>query len=115
MASAGHAVGRDVDIDESMKLKNDHYRRTRGGTSRVLEIVCSKCDALICQYQKDGSGNLRRMYLDRMVDPMVSIDKKDLRCSKEHLLGVRIVYAKENREAFRLRADSVKKRIVKNV
>lgn len=97
-----------------MKLKNDKFRKTRGGYSRLLKISCEKCDSLIGLYQKDGSGNLRRMYLDRIIEPMVSIARKDLSCPKGHLLGVKIIYDKEKRLAFRLFVDSVKKKIVKS-
>lgn len=64
-------------------------------------------------YQKDGSGNLRRMYLDRINNPKVSISRKDLTCPKGHLIGVKIIYDKEKRPAFRLFVDSVVKKIIK--
>lgn len=96
-----------------MKLKNDKYKKARGGYSRVLDITCQKCGSSICQYQKDGAGNLRRMYVDRIIDARVSIARKDLTCSKGHLLGVKIIYEKEKRPAFRLFVDSVVKKIVK--
>ncbi|MFA6973414.1 MAG: hypothetical protein WC238_01565 [Parcubacteria group bacterium] len=97
-----------------MKIKNDKYKKSRGGYSRLLEISCEKCGAKICAYQKDGPGNLRRMYLDRIFDPKVSISGKSLQCPKEHLLGVKIIYKKENRPAFRLFVDAVKKNIIKS-
>lgn len=95
-------------------FKNDKYKKARGGYSRLLEIRCEKCDSKIALYQKDGPGNLRRMYLDRIKDPQVTITKKDLSCNNDHLLGVKIIYKKENRPAFRLFVDSVTKKIVKN-
>jgi hypothetical protein len=95
-------------------FKNDKYKKARGGYSRLLDISCQKCNEHICQYQKDGPGNLRRMYMDRIIDPEVSISKKDLSCSEGHLLGVKIIYEKENRLAFRLFVDSVKKKIIKS-
>ncbi len=98
-----------------MKFKNDRFRKNRGGYTRLLKISCSKCDSLICFYQKDGPGNLRRMYVDRIINPVVSISRKDLSCPGKHLLGVRIIYEKEKRPAFRLFVDSVTKRITKNV
>ena len=79
----------------------------------MLNISCQKCGSHICQYQKDGAGALRRMYVDRIFEPSVSIAKKDLSCAKGHLLGVKIIYAKENRPAFRLFVDSVIKKIIK--
>ncbi len=54
------------------------------------------------------------MYHDRIIEPKVSISKKDLSCDKGHLLGVKIIYDKENRPAFRLFVDSIKKKIVKS-
>lgn len=95
-------------------FKNDKYKRTRGGYSRLLSISCQKCGKHICEYQKDGPGNLRRMYIDRIVDPKISISRKDLSCSKNHLIGVKIIYDKKNRPAFRLFVDSVIKKIVKS-
>ena len=96
------------------KLKNDKYKKARGGYSRLLSISCQKCNENICFYQKDGAGNLRRMYIDRIIDPKISILKKDFSCSNHHLLGVKIIYEKEKRPAFRLFVDSVKKKIIKS-
>lgn len=95
-------------------LKNDRYRKARGGRSRLLSISCEKCDATICSYQKDGPGNLRRMYIDRMDDIKTSISNKSLMCPNQHPLGVKIIYEKENRPAFRLFVDAVRKKIVKS-
>lgn len=97
-----------------MKFKSDKYRKNRGGYTRLLQINCEKCNSSVCLYQKDGPGNLRRMYVDRIIDPVVSISRKDLSCSKGHLLGVKIIYKKEDRPAFRLFVDSVVKKIIKN-
>jgi len=94
-------------------FKNDKYKKARGGYSRLLKISCQKCGADICMYQKDDPGNLRRMYIDRISDPKVSISKKDLSCSKGHLLGVKTIYEKEKRPAFRLFVDSVVKKIIR--
>ena len=79
----------------------------------MLLIACEKCGARICLYQKDGPGPLRRMYIDRIKDPVVSLRRKDFTCPKEHLLGVKILYEKESRPAFRLFVDAVTKKIVK--
>src|SRR3989344_4579357 len=95
-------------------LKNDKYRKTRGGYSRLLNISCEKCGTNICLYQKDGPGNLRRMYLDRITEPKVSIVRKDLSCPKGHLLGVKIIYEKKKHPAFRIFVDAVRKKIVKS-
>lgn len=96
-----------------MKFINDKYKKVRGGYSRLLKITCEKCSAEICQYQKDGPGNLRRMYIDRIFNNTVSVSKKDLECSNGHLLGVKMVYEKEKREAFRIFVDAIVKKIIK--
>ena len=94
-------------------FKKDKYKKARGGYSRLLKISCQKCGEYICMYQKDGPGNLRRMYIDRISDSKISLSKKDLSCPKGHLLGVKIIYEKEKRPAFRLFVDSVAKKIIK--
>lgn len=94
------------------KFKNDTYRTARGGWSRLLDITCEKCEQHICFYQKDGPGPLKRMYVDRIIDPIATLEAKFLcgHCQAE--LGMKITYAKEDRLAYRLFQDSVKKRIV---
>lgn len=96
-----------------MELKNDRYKKARGGRSRLLKIACRICGSPICLYQKDGSGALRRMYLDRMNAPAVSLARKSLTCPEGHLLGVKMLYEKEKRPAFRLFVDSVTKKLTK--
>lgn len=94
-------------------IKKDKFHLARGGWFRVLEISCEKCGLLVCKYQKDGPGNLRRMYLDRIIESKISLKKKELKCNSNHLLGIRIIYEKENRPAFRLFVDAVNQKIVK--
>lgn len=98
---------------KSIKFKQDKFRRSRGGYSRLLEIKCEKCHQLLCRYQKDGPGPLKRMYIDRIID-LYAKSGKGLVCHKcGHILGTRYVYEKEKRPAFRLFEGSVKKKIVK--
>jgi hypothetical protein len=97
-----------------MKLKTDKYKTARGGRSRLLQITCQKCSSEICLYQKDGPGNLRRMYIDRIYEPKISLANKGLTCANGHLIGIKIIYEKEGRPAFRLFADSVAKKIIKS-
>ncbi len=94
-------------------FKKDKYKKVRGGYSRLLQISCQKCSKQICKYQKDGPGNLRRMYIDRILENKVPIIDKNLNCSEGHLIGIKIIYEKENRPAFRLFVDSVIKKIIK--
>lgn len=84
-----------------MKFKNDGFRRSRGGNSRFLDILCSKCNKHIAYYQKDGPRILKRMYLDRIIGS--DIIDKNLTCNKcNQVLGVRYIYEKEGRPAIRL-------------
>jgi ribosomal protein S27E len=101
------------------KLKKDKFKSSRGGNSRILDIHCRKCDHIVAIYQKDGPGNLRRMYLDRILSPdelfnLQNLNLKDipeLRCKEcGQILGSPYVYEKENRLAFRLFVDTVIKR-----
>ena len=98
---------------KKIKLKQDKFRKTRGGCSKLLEIRCEKCDELVCHYQKDGPGSLKRMYMDRIISTHADADKR-LICHKcGNVLGLQYIYEKENRPAFRLLRGSVKKKIVK--
>lgn len=103
-------------------FKNDKYKSARGGSSRMLNLHCSKCDNIFAVYQKDGSGNLRRMYMDRIVSPesLVNLQRNDIkdiepiRCDKcGILLAMPYVYMKEKRKAFRVISEAVVKRIKK--
>lgn len=104
-----------------MKLKQDKYRKARGGHSRLLDVHCAKCSEHLFYYQKDGPGILKRTYLDRICNSAkfenlqhLSLDKiPQLVCPKcdEHI-GTPIIYKKENRLAFRLFEGAVSKKIV---
>jgi hypothetical protein len=50
-----------------IKLKNDRFRKTRGGASKLLTLVCGNCRTKLFDYQKDGKGTIIRLYLDRIV------------------------------------------------
>ena len=75
-------------------------------------LSCEKCKNKIAIYQKDGSGILKRLYIDRIVEPKDHSDK-NLVCKKcKTLLGIRIIYAKETRPAYRLFAGAVEKKVI---
>lgn len=103
-------------------FKQDKYKKARGGYSRFLEIKCEKCSNPIALYQKDGSGPLKRMYVDRIFSPEklvklqnVAIKKiPNLTCQKcKEIIGIPYIYKKEGRPAFRLFEGSVTKKIKK--
>jgi len=103
-------------------LKKDKYKSARGGHSRLLNVCCRKCGNIVVVYQKDGPGNLRRLYLDRIFAPDDLVDLQTLKitdiptlkCKKcSEMLGTPYIYPKEKRKAFRLYQDSVIKRLKK--
>ncbi len=109
------------EMDKKHLPKKDRYFKKRGGSFCFLDILCSGCNNYVALYQKDGSGALIRMYLDRIFKPEAfialqkqSCEKKDLpnlQCSNcGSIIGTPMVYEKENRLAFRLvRGAFVKK------
>jgi hypothetical protein len=99
---------------EKIILKNDEYKKSRGGRTYFFNILCQECGRPVCLYQKDGRpGHLRRMYIDRISKNKVPISGKYFNCPDGHLLGLRIIYDRENRPAFRLFVDAVIKKIIK--
>ena len=103
-------------------FKKDKYKTARGGHSRLLNICCRKCESVITIHQKDGPGNLRRLYIDRIFAPaeLTNLQKFSiakipiLKCKKcGEVLGTPCIYIKEKRKAFRLYQDSVIRRLRK--
>lgn len=103
-------------------FKKDKYRQVRGGYSRFLEISCHHCGKMILTYQKDGPGELKRMYLDRIVAPdtlaklqiLPLRDVTELVCPKcKYILAIPYIYSKEKRNAFRLFVGAVDKKVTK--
>ncbi len=103
----------------SPTIKNDKYRKVRGGYTRVFNLACTVCGTHRLMYQKDGPGALERLYLDRILAPAKLAALKKLRsvksvpplvCRKcEEQLGTPIVYKSETRLAYLLRHGKVKK------
>lgn len=103
-------------------LKRDKYKSARGGYSRLLNLHCRKCNTIFAKYQKDGPGNLRRLYMDRIMAPeaLMGLEKKNIKsippikCPKcDFIIGVPYIYKRENRKAFRVFQDSLIKHIKK--
>lgn len=95
-----------------LKFKNDKFKKSRGGYSRWLIISCENCKKPLLIYQKDGPGILKRLYLDRI--PGQNIEPfRNLICKKcKVVIGMPMIYKKEHRQAYRLFAGSVEKKIV---
>ena len=102
-------------------IKRDKFYRSRGSTATIMSITCSRCNMNICTYQKDGTGNLHRIYLDRIISSesffkipeyvrTVSLNElPNLVCSCRNIIAVPMVYKKEGRLAFRLLHGSIHK------
>jgi hypothetical protein len=95
------------------KLRRDRFMSARGGTSTFYNIYCAHCRQWIMLYQKDGVGNLFRLYLDRIHAPEQLAQLRDsvggskkftgLMCGKCNAsVGMPMVYQREGRSAFRL-------------
>ena len=95
-----------------IKLKNDQYRRARGGSSELYEILCAECQDLVILYQKDGPGQLLRCYVNRIFapdkweqlqhDPNLDIKSMpNLTCECGALIGTPMRH-RDDRLAFRL-------------
>ena len=76
-----------------------------------MAIRCEKCGTHLFYYQKDGLGILKRAYLDRIID--LKNFGKSLSCPKcNEALGVKYVYPKEKRLAYKLFVGCITKKIV---
>lgn len=92
------------------KVKTDKYKQARSGATKIFSISCAKCNTFVLRYQKDGHGALLRMYLDRILDSGFKSD--NLSCPNcGVLLAVKMLYAKEQRPAYRIIPGRMVKRI----
>lgn len=95
-----------------IKLKNDRFRKTRGGASKLLTLVCGNCRTKLFDYQKDGKGTIIRLYLDRIVlnHQNIAMEGGNIACPDcQKILGNVSIYKKESREALFLERGAVVK------
>ena len=100
-------------------IKSDRYQKERlklGGETKMLDISCADCQTKIMVYQKDGMGDLKRCYLDRIGwlhegvgigedthSQVDSLEKTMLCCPNCKVnIGSPMIYDKENRSAIRM-------------
>ncbi|OGF24884.1 hypothetical protein A2331_03405 [Candidatus Falkowbacteria bacterium RIFOXYB2_FULL_34_18] len=109
-------------MEKKLILKKDKYKSARGGYSRLLNLHCRKCKHVFVVYQKDGPGNLRRLYMDRIMAPekLVGLQRKNIKdvlpikCDNcGFIVGMPYIYQKEKRKAFRVFQDAIVKSIKK--
>ena len=41
--------------------------------SKYLDILCRQCGEFIVRYKKEGSGQLIRLYLDKITEPKIGL------------------------------------------
>jgi ribosomal protein L32 len=107
---------------KKVSFKRDKYRESRGGYSRFLNVYCHHCGTKILTYQKDGPGELKRMYLDRIIAPnkLVKLQNLSIKnipnliCPKcKYIIAIPYVYSKEKRNALRLFTGAITKKVTK--
>ena len=90
----------------SQPLKKDIYSANRGGYSEILRLSCLKCGTYSMHYQKDGPGDLKRIYVDRMFDTKLcrnfQPDDKLFCPTCGRMLAMGYLYPKEKRPAYAL-------------
>lgn len=106
----------------NFEFKKDKYKHARGTHSRLLNLFCRVCGEKIIIYQKDGPGNLRRIYLNRIFSPKkwTNLESKSLnavpkiscpKCKED--IATPYLYKKENRKAFKVYQDALIKKVRK--
>ena len=99
-----------------MEIKKDKFKLKRGKYSRIINLHCRICKEKILVYQKDGPGNLRRAYFDRIFEPkkLTNLQNKNLKeipslkCKGcKEVIGTPYIYKKENRKAFKIYQDAL--------
>lgn len=99
-------------MNKKFIFKNDRFKKNRGGYSRWLLLNCEKCKNFILFYQKDGPGILKRLYTDRIIVSNKPLGK-ELICNKcKNVLGIKAMYQKEKRPAYRLFVGAIEKKII---
>lgn len=100
----------------SNNFKKDIYTKNRGNYSEFLNLYCRKCGTKIAKYQKDGPGDLLRIYVDRILENeellQFVVDKKMLCPHCQRLLGLGYLYPKEQRPAYILFQNTIVKKPV---
>jgi hypothetical protein len=112
-----------VQINGKYQLKNDRFSKNWGSKTRLYDIYCVKCNARVLVYQKDGTGNLKKCYLNRILAPSdlamlhhnirtsAPKDVPDLKCHSCHeVLGTPYLH-EDGRIAYRIRQGFIFKRI----
>ena len=99
-------------LPKGFELKRDKYSDKRGGNSKVLMIRCKQDNFELALYQKDGPGPLKRLYLDRVIEPSLKAGH-ELVCKKcKQQVAVPYIYADEKRQALMIEAGSITQQVI---
>lgn len=115
-----------MSVSKLPKFTKDRAYRRRGGSAEWLLLDCVSCKSNLAFYQKDGPGNILRLYLDRISDsdgdrpykqtPFNQV--RNLGCyACNALIGVPLLYDKDPqpRPAIRLVQPGVEKTAIRTV
>lgn len=87
---------------------SDKYTKGRGKFKKRIEIRCANCSDYLFSYQKEGSGVLEKIFFDLILDNQSVKNNKKLVCTKcDKVLGIRFIFGKEKRDAFKLYPGAV--------
>ena len=92
-------------------FKNPHCRKVRG--AHLLNISCGGCKAFIALYQKVGESNLVKMYIDRIVEASVNLERPAgaIFCPNCNVqLATKYTVKADKKEAYRLVPSSFNKK-----
>lgn len=91
---------------------SDKYTKGRGSFSKQVAIKCVNCSEIIFNYQKEGNGAIEKLFLDSILDNFIVKKKAKLTCPKcEKVLGVRFVFGKDKKMAFKVYPGAIYYRI----
>lgn len=94
------------------KISRDSAYKKRGGTAKWIILSCGICKEDLSLYQKDGQGNLYRLYLDRLTSTsgerpfkyLGRVAVGNLECfACEETIAVPMIYQKDERPRVALR------------
>lgn len=87
--------------------------------SHIFDLHCSKCEARVLRYRKEGSGSLVRLFLDRISAPKSFSEFKQvnsksdlppLNCPEcDQHIGIPMIHGSGNRPAYRLIKGAARK------
>ena len=103
-------------------MKRDIYLKRRGGKARLFKMFCV-CGGYLFLYQKDGDGQLKRCYLNRIMDTELAGGEKiwkeekempSLTCAKCGRIIASPMRHHDGRLAFRLRPGFWRKELTRD-